>query len=87
MLEPQKMPDKKDLPLEEKVFERRNRILHQSDIPNSLIKQRHVEARIIFTGLDADLPSGDTEKKIFFATDTNKLYAWNGEAWKSTTLS
>ena len=82
------MPDtKREIPLEERGHERTNRILHQSDIPNSLLKQRHLEARILFTGLDADLPSGTTEKKFYFATDTNKLYVYNGTAWVSTTLS
>ena len=82
------MPDtKQEIPLEERIHERTNRILHQSDIPTSLIKARHMEAEIILTGLDANLPDGTTEVKSFFATDTNKFYMWNGSAWVSTTLS
>ena len=63
------------------------RLLHESDFPNRIVKQRAIEANIVFTGLDADLPDGTTEVQIFFATDVNKLYAWNGTAWKSVTLS
>lgn len=51
------------------------------------IKQRHLEAWIIFSGLEADLPDGEKTEKAYFATDTNKLYIWNGTAWKSTTLT
>ncbi len=82
------MPDtKKELPLEERVFSRTNRMLHQSDFPVKIVKQRAVEAMIIFRGLDADLPSGKTEVKSFFATDTDKLYIWNNSAWVAVTLS
>ena len=45
------------------------------------VKQRHVEAWIIFSGLEADLPDGTTQVKAYFATDTNTLYLWNGTAW------
>lgn len=55
-------------------------------IPGS-IKQRHLESWIIFSGLAADLPDGETEVKAYFATDTNTLYLWNGSAWKSEVLT
>ena len=63
--------------------------LKQSDIPNGMIKQKHIEnsALLIFTGLDANLPLGTGYEKAFFATDTFKLYIWTGSAWKSTTLT
>jgi len=51
------------------------------------LKQRHLEAWIVFSGLAADLPDGTTEVKAFFATDTNTLYLWNGTAWKSEVLT
>lgn len=55
-------------------------------IPGS-IKQRHVEAYMIFHGLVADLPDGETQVKAYFATDTNTLYLWNGSAWVSEVLT
>jgi hypothetical protein len=55
--------------------------LHQSDIPPGVIKQRHIEANIIFFGLAANKPSGSTEVKAYYATDTNVLYLWDGAAW------
>ena len=60
---------------------------HQSDIPTDGIKQRHIEARIIFTGLAADRPDGTTEVLVYFATDTGVLSIWDGSAWVSTALS
>lgn len=59
----------------------------QVDIVPGAVKQRHIEALIIFTGVLANLPDGSTEVKAFFATDTNDLYIWNGASWVSTTLS
>lgn len=55
-------------------------------IPGSL-KQRHIEAWLVFSGLAADLPDGTTEVRAYFATDTNTLYLWNGSAWVSEVLS
>lgn len=58
--------------------------LHQSDIPPGVIKQRHLEANLIFFGLAAKLPStGNTEVKAYYATDTDVLYLWDGVAWKT----
>lgn len=55
-------------------------------IPGSL-RQRHLEAWIIFSGVVADLPDGTTEVKAYFATDTNTLYLWNGTAWVGEVLT
>lgn len=64
------------------------RRINQQQILPSAVKQRHIEGFIIFRGLDAAKPTnGDTEVQFYFATDTFKLYAWTGAAWKSTTLA
>ncbi len=60
---------------------------YQSDYANNSIKQRHLEALLIFTGIAADLPDGTTEVQAYFATDTNTLYLFNGVAWKSVVLT
>lgn len=64
-------------------------VLHRSQFYPGLVEQRAMEAgaRIIFTGLEEDLPPGDTHKKAYFATDTGKLFLWNGSVWLSVTLS
>jgi hypothetical protein len=64
----------------------------QTDITPSVVKTRHMgEAnRYILTGLEADLPSGESfgsSCSAYFASDTNKLWIWNGSAYKSTTLT
>lgn len=64
-----------------------NRILHQSDFPNRIVKQRHLEAWIVFSGLAANRPDGSSEVKAYFATDTGVLSMWNGSAWLDVTLS
>jgi hypothetical protein len=62
--------------------------IHQSEIPPGTIKQRHIEAMIIFSGTLANRPAnGSTEKVAYFATDNNRLYIWNGTAWVSTLLA
>lgn len=59
--------------------------LHQSDIPNNTIKQRHLEALVIFTGTAANRPSTGTKGiQAYFATDTLVLSIWTGSAWKSS---
>ncbi len=63
------------------------RINQQQIMPNA-VRQSHILGFIIFRGLDSALPTnGSTEVQAYFATDTNKLYLWNGTAWKSTTLT
>jgi len=56
------------------------------------VKQRHMGEpnSYITAGLEADLPTGVSVTFgtiIYFATDTSKLYIWNGTAFKSVTLS
>lgn len=61
---------------------------HQSDILPGMIKRRHIEDKVTVFGLDADLPTDNSSGiSVYFATDTNKLYCYNGSAWVSTTLS
>ena len=55
--------------------------IKQSDLLPQSVKQRHIEATIIFRGLDADRPDGTTQVLAYFATDTNALYIWDGTAW------
>ena len=71
---------------EEKRIET-NRILHQADFPVGVVKQRAVEAKIVFFGIAANRPDGASEVKAWFATDTGVLSMWAGSAWLSTTLS
>ncbi len=64
----------------------------QSQVLPDAIKTRHMGEpnRYFRSGLDADLPSGATIGQgviYYFATDTNKLYVWNGSAFKSVTLT
>lgn len=66
--------------------------VYQQDIVPDVVKTRHMgEAnRYIASGLEADRPDGFdlTGSTIaYFATDTNKLWIWNGTAYKSVTLS
>jgi hypothetical protein len=73
--------------LEEKVeFLMLKRMTQVDYVPGS-IKQRHIEANIIFFGLEADLPDGSTGTKAYFCTDSFKLKLWTGALWKSATLS
>ncbi len=61
--------------------------IRQEDIENKAVKQRHLEAYVIFTGLAASRPDGTTEVKAYFATDTFVLSIYTGSTWKSVTLS
>lgn len=68
--------------------------IHQSDIVNGAVKQRHMgEAnRFIRSGLEANLPTegegtNANGTACYFCTDSNKLKIWNGDSWVSTTLS
>jgi len=52
--------------------------LNQADIPPRTIKSRHIEAWIIFFGLDANKPTTGTQNvQCYFAFDTKKVYFWN----------
>lgn len=57
-------------------------------VPKS-IKQRFLEAFIIYRGLAADRPTdgNESERWFYFAYDTNTLYAWNGTAYVSEVLT
>lgn len=59
----------------------------QVDVLPRAIKQRHLEANIIFFGLSTDRPDGSTEVQCWFSTDNNTLSIWNGTAWVSEVLS
>jgi hypothetical protein len=73
--------------LEEEVKTLRNRLIYQDRIIPGSIKQRHLEANIIFTGLAANKPDGSTEVKAYFETDTGVLNIWDGSQWLTITLS
>jgi hypothetical protein len=67
------------------------RIFQQQIVPDA-IKMRHMgEAnRFVRSGLEANRPSpptGTDSSACYFATDTNKLYVYNGTVWVSTTLT
>ena len=68
------------------------RILQQDIIPGS-IKMRHISEGVpyIRSGLVADKPtSGEASMQgspVYFATDTDTLYIWNGTTWVSEVLT
>lgn len=62
-------------------------INHQSQVSNKIIKQRHIDALVCFSGLAADRPDGSSEVKMYWATDTGVLSIWNGSAWLSETFT
>lgn len=62
-------------------------LLRSGQIPTGFIKQKDIEAKIIFFGLAADIPNGSTRVKAYFSTDTDALSLWNGTSWVSTTLT
>lgn len=67
--------------------------IRQVDIVPDSVKQRAMgeSNRWVRGGLEADLPvMGEPTSNGFaayFATDTNKLWIWNGTAWVSVTLT
>lgn len=71
---------------------KQKRIFQQDIVPQS-VKGRHIGEGpwLVRSGLDANKPSvpptGTDSSAIYFATDTDKLYIWNGAAWVSATLS
>lgn len=69
------------------VAEEVRKLFAQSDAVRRSVKQRHLEGDLIFRGLAAKRPSGSSEVKIYFATDTNVLSIWNGTAWTSHTIT
>jgi len=79
--------DQQFIELQRKVDQLSQRRITQEMLVPKAVKQRAVEAWIVFSGLAADLPDGTTEVQAYFATDTNTLYLWNGTAWKSEVFS
>jgi len=73
----------------QKAFQGRDgKSIHPSQITPGLIKSRHLFDRVVVFGLDADLPADNTTgTHVYFATDTDKLYCYNGTAWVSETLT
>lgn len=78
--------------LREKVaFLMEKRIMQTDIVPDSIKTRAMGEGnRYVIAGLDADRPTGYTvpgSTLLYFATDTNKLWIYNGVAWKSQTLT
>jgi len=69
------------------VKEETQKIFAQSNAVNRSVKQRHLEGDLVFRGLAANRPSGSTEVKVYFATDTNVLSIWNDTSWTSHTIT
>lgn len=57
--------------------------IYQTDISPGAVKQRHVEAKIVFVGDASDRPDGTTNVKAYFAKDTGVLSLWSAddEVW------
>ncbi len=74
-------------------FENRIRYLetqriNQQQILPLAVQDRHLSGFMLHSGLDANKPtSGTTGILAWFSTDVNKLYIWNGTAYKSVTLT
>lgn len=73
--------------LERRIEALEGRRITQRDIINRAVKQRHIEALLIFKGLATDRPNGSTDAQAYFATDTGVLSIWDGESWLDVTLS
>jgi len=79
--------------LKKEVEALKNKRIGQLDILPDAIKMRHLGegSRFIRSGLEADMPtvgeSATDSVTVYYATDTEKLYVYNGGAWVSTTLS
>jgi len=66
--------------------------LTQQDFLPDVVKMRMIGegVRYIRSGLEADLPIAESPMQgssVYWATDTGKLYIYDGSAWLSTTLS
>ncbi len=82
----------KFLELKRKVELLMQKRIYQQDIIPDAVKQRHMSEgnRYFIAGIESDRPEGNSVTSsvtCYFATDTNKLYLWNGTAWVSVTLS
>ena len=70
------------------IVELKQKRVYQTDIPNGVIKRRHIEDKVIVFGLAADLPTDNsTGIDAYFCTDTGVLNCYDGSAWLSTTLT
>lgn len=66
--------------------------LHRSQFSPGIIEQRSLAPNLyaIKFGLEADKPTEpgvNSHYHAYFATDTSKLYLFNGTSWLSVTLS
>ena len=87
-MKPEEIRDFIKKELEKQLSNQSVRALHQSQFVPKMIKQRHLEDKIIKFGVVANLPTNDTTGvSAYFATDTNTLYLFNGTAWVSEVLS
>mgnify|MGYP006921408599 CR=1 FL=1 len=77
---------------EEVALLKQSRVSQTGVIPGA-IKSRHIGEgpRFIRSGLATDLPTegenATDSSALYYATDTNVLYLWDGSAWKSITVS
>lgn len=78
--------------LKDEIKALKDRRINQMDLIPNIVKSRHISEgpRFIRSGLEADLPTvgenATDSVAVYYATDTEKLYVYNG-AWVSTTLS
>jgi len=79
--------------LTKKVERLEQKRVFQQDVVPGAIKMRAMGegSRFMRGGLEADLPTvgenATDSVAYYFATDTDKLYIFNGTAWVSATLS
>lgn len=79
--------------IEQEIISLHGRRILQSDVLPNVIKKRHMGEpnSYVNSGLAADKPtegiSTNGGVSIYFATDTNVLYIWNGTAWVSEILT
>lgn len=78
--------------LKKEIADLKSKRIYQQDITPDVVKMRHMgEAnRYVWAGLEADLPTGVSVTSsviAYYATDTHKLYIWDGSVYKSVTLT
>jgi hypothetical protein len=79
--------------LKKEIEQLKQKRVFQQDVVPDAIKMRHMGEgnRFVRSGLEADLPSvpetGTDSSAIYFATDTDTLYIYNGTAWVSEVLT
>lgn len=63
-------------------------VIHQSQIPPRTIKKRHIQDVVIVFGLATDRPTDSSTRTFcYFATDTDTLSCYNGNAWVEEVLT